>query len=237
MHSVTPLKAPATFNAGDVVFVAVPLVDAKFVQTIRGDQICFPADSTQDADTNVWTWTPTTSDGYQWDKMYRSCNACDDWSEVPANSYQVARASIIYERRIRSVDGDKITFAEPLVQKVSDRYGGAWVFPAGNGESGMLPNEARVIGARAVHVGVEDIEFKSVYNVGEETSDEKHAWNAVTLDNVEDSYVREIRCQHLGFSCVFAMEGAIRITVDDAISVAPVSKISGGRRYARCSCF
>ena len=106
------------------------------------------------------------------------------------------------------------------------------VFPASNGVAGSLPMEARVQGARANHVGVEDLEFKSVYVAGGETSDENHAWTAIGLDNVEDAYIRSIQCRHIGFSCVHARRGAMRVTVDDAESVEPVSLITGGRRYA-----
>jgi len=88
---------------------------------------------------------------------------------------------------------------------------------------------SRASGYRAKHVGVEDIELKSVYVEGKEASDEDHAWTAISLDNVEDAYVRGIRCRHIGFACVDVRDGSIRTTVDEAESVEPVSLITGGQ--------
>ena len=74
--------------------------------------------------------------------------------------------------------------------------------------------------------------MQSEYVEGEETSDEKHAWSAISFDNAEHSWTRSVLCRHLGFSCAHAKAGAIFITVEDLESQAPVSKITGGRRYA-----
>ena len=228
-----PVSDASSFTSGQVVIVAVPVVDQALVSALRMDKICFPGPITGSA-TDGWTWEPLPADEiYQWDSGWRSCNSCP-FSDQPTGAYQIARGSVLYERTVGTVNAatNELTLIEPTVQRVDPRYGGAWVFPTVTGVSGSLPKASRAAGARARHVGVEDLTLRSAYEAGQETSDEKHAWTAISFDNAEHSWARDVRCEHLGYSCVHAKRGAKHITVDGADSVAPVSRIVGGRRYA-----
>lgn len=57
----------------------------------------------------------------------RSCNSCEFHPE-PADSYEAVRQGTIYERTVMYVNTttNTLTFAEPLVQSIRSKFGGAW---------------------------------------------------------------------------------------------------------------
>jgi len=216
------------FKKGDVVMLAVPLVDAKLVEALRMDKICFPGDTTKDPKVG-WTWTRAADWDGQWSVGYAKCNACTQ-AATAASATLAMRGSVTFERTVLQVDAaaKELLFKEPICMKISASFGeddavvacvtahvaacdaapcadvslagGAWVFPTAYGVAGSMPFASRNAGARIKHAGVEDLELKSAYVAGKEDSDEAHAWRGVRIDNAENCFARRLACKHIGAS-------------------------------------
>lgn len=127
-----------------------------------------------------------------------------------ADDYDIA-----HERTIVGVSGDVVTIDIPLVDAMETDYGG-----------GRL--ERLDAGARIDHVGIEDLRLDSDYD-GD--TDEDHAWTAIQLSGVEDSWVRRVTALHFARAAVSVTDASRFVTVEDAAMLDPISEIDGGRRY------
>ena len=124
-----------------------------------------------------------------------------------------------WQARVSAVEGDTLTLDTPVIFALERRYGGARLF--------KVATDTRGRGA-----AVERLRLVSVYEPGKEASDEKHAWNAITMDGLVDSWVREVTALHFAYTCVSVGRSAARVTVQDCAMLDPVSQITGGRRYS-----
>ena len=124
--------------------------------------------------------------------------------------------TVTHERVITAIDGDTITVDIPLVDAITDTYGGGELFVAD-------------MSSRIAEVGVEDLRIVSEYD-GDD--DENHAWNAVELRRATDSWVRRVTVVHLGYAAVSFTAQASFNTVEEVAYLDPVSQVTGGRRYA-----
>ncbi len=86
--------------------------------------------------------------------------------------------------------------------------------------------------ARQGGAAVEHLRLESVYRQGAENSDERHAWNAISVNRIVDSWVRNVTAVHFAYACVATAKSASRITVQDCAMLDPVSRVQGGRRYS-----
>jgi len=123
---------------------------------------------------------------------------------------------LYWDRTILSVDGERITLDAPLTTALDQAYGG------GSISRYQWPG-------RITQVGVENLRCRSTYD-GDNPKDEAHRWMAVTLENARDAWVRQVVFEHFAGSAVAVLETAMRITVEDCKSLAPVSEIGGRRR-------
>lgn len=82
---------------------------------------------------------------------------------------------------------------------------------------------------RIENVGVEELSIESDYNKNN-LKDEDHCWTGISISNAEDCWVSQINFKHLAGSAVIIQPTGSRITVEDCISVAPISEIGGMRR-------
>ncbi len=124
--------------------------------------------------------------------------------------------NLIWDRIVERVDGRTVTVDAPITTALEQRYGGGTI--------------ARVAsGAPVTHIGLEgltlDSEFASVH-------DEEHAWYAVALDRVKDSWVRRVSARHFVSSAVRVGPHGRRITVEACHSEMPVSEAAGYRRQS-----
>jgi hypothetical protein len=83
---------------------------------------------------------------------------------------------------------------------------------------------------RVQNVGIENLSLESTYDTNN-PKDEAHRWMAITMENVEDAWVRQINFKHFAGSAVNLLASSKRITVEDCKSLAPISEIGGQRRY------
>jgi len=124
-----------------------------------------------------------------------------------------------WQARVRESTGDTLSLDTPIICALERKYDVSTV---------------RKITAdgRGRAAAVERLRLLSVYAPGRETSDEAHAWDAIVVNNVVDSWVREVTALHFANSCVTVASAAARITVQDCAMLDPVSQITGGRRYS-----
>ncbi|HMP82255.1 MAG TPA: DUF6298 domain-containing protein, partial [Verrucomicrobiota bacterium] len=79
-------------------------------------------------------------------------------------------------------------------------------------------------------IGIENLTLESTYDPAN-PKDEDHSWCAITMEHTSDSWVRQVTFKHFAGSAVALYETTQRITVQDCISLAPVSEIGGYRRH------
>jgi len=128
-----------------------------------------------------------------------------------AGSYDIE-----HERIITGISGNTITVDVPLVDVIQTKYGGGQIF-----KLNAIP--------RISKCGVENLRIESYYASDD---DDLHAWNAITLKYVEDSWVSGLTAQYFGYSCINASSYARYITVEDCAYIDPKSVLDGGHRYS-----
>ncbi|MFN0254187.1 hypothetical protein [Pedobacter ureilyticus] len=123
---------------------------------------------------------------------------------------------LYFERKITAINGNQITIDNPVVMAMETQYGG--------GEIYKYTFEGRIS-----EIGIENMLLQSAY---QSETDEDHGWDAVWLNRVENAWVANITSKYFGFSCVNLASYSKQITVRNCTSLAPKSKIEGGRRYS-----
>ena len=133
------------------------------------------------------------------------------------------------DRVITAIDGNRITVDAPICCSIDTQWGGGSVV--------KIADPGRI-----QQCGVEDILAISAYNPAVHArlggvvyeSDEKHALDAISLDNCKNCWVRRVVAMHF-YNGVAKMERDAKwVTVEDSRSLDPVSIIVGGRRYPFC---
>jgi hypothetical protein len=131
--------------------------------------------------------------------------------------WKAGELDIRFDRTITAINGNEITIDAPLTTALDTKYGGGFV--SKNEWAGRIQN-----------IGIENLELVSTYDKAN-PKDEAHRWMAITLENVQDAWVRQINFKHFAGSAVNVLETAKRITVEDCQSLQPISEIGGQRRY------
>ena len=124
---------------------------------------------------------------------------------------------LFFHRTITTINKLSITIDAPITTALDSTYGGGSIIPyQWNGKIN--------------HIGIENLTCVSTYDKNN-LKDEAHAWMGISMEAVEDAWVRRINFQHFAGSAVNLLETTQRITVEDCISMAPISEIGGQRRY------
>jgi hypothetical protein len=123
-----------------------------------------------------------------------------------------------WERAIVAIEGNRVTLDAPLTTAIEAALGGAMVYPV------RWPG-------RISNVGIEDMVLESAHDA-DRPLDEDHAWHAATFENVVDGWIRRVECRHFAGGAVAVWETARRVTVEDCLSLVPVSELGGRRRLA-----
>lgn len=122
-----------------------------------------------------------------------------------------------WDREIIRIDGNLIEVDVPITTALDQQYGGATV-------------EKYTWNGRVEQVGIENIQLVSAFDV-DNPKDEDHRWMAITVENAQNVWVRRMQFRHFAGSAVYVQETAGKLTVEDCISLDPVSEIGGQRRY------
>lgn len=124
--------------------------------------------------------------------------------------------NINWDRKITAIHGNELTLDVPITTALDTAYGGGTIavyhWPG-----------------RISQVGIENLRLVSAYDTADK-KDEDHCWMAITLEDVQDAWVRQVVFEHFAGSAVFALSTSRRITVEDCESLEPVSEIGGQRR-------
>ena len=131
--------------------------------------------------------------------------------------WKPGQRELYWDRTIVKITGDELSLDAPLTTALEAKYGGATVI--------KYTWEGRIS-----QVGVEHLKIQSTYDQTNPL-DEYHRWTGISLENVEDAWVRQIVFENFAGSVVNVLESGRRITVEDCKSLAPVSEIGGERRY------
>ena len=119
-----------------------------------------------------------------------------------------------YERVITRIEGNRIFLNAPVTNSFEQQYGGGTVF--------------KYTFPRINRVGIENI--RGVSDFASDT-DENHARTFIEFQAVEHAWARNVTGQHFIYATTHASARSRMITVDDAVSLAPKSIVTGGRRY------
>jgi hypothetical protein len=136
---------------------------------------------------------------------------------ISALGWKPGERDIYFDRKIISINGNTVTLDAPLTTALDTTYGistiASYTWP------GCIQN-----------IGIENLSLESTYDVNN-PKDEAHRWMAITMESVEDAWVRQINFKHFAGSAVNLLETSKRITIEDCKSSSPVSEIGGQRRY------
>ena len=151
-------------------------------------------------------------------KEWISAIGMDDAAGRQPFDWKPGTIDLAWDRAITSIDGRQVTLDAPLTTALEADFGG------GTLSTGTWTG-------RIARVGVENVRCVSEFDPVN-PKDEAHAWMAVTLDDVEDGWVADVTAVHFASSTVQIGRGARAITVQDCISLAPVSELGGYRRHS-----
>ncbi len=136
---------------------------------------------------------------------------------ITALGWKPGERDLFFDRTITKIEGNTVYIDAPVTTALDAAYGGASIY--------FYNSEGRIN-----NCGIENLNCISTYDTTN-PKDENHRWNAIDIENAEDCWVRQISFQHFAGSAVSVLETSKRITVEDCISLAPVSEIGGQRRY------
>jgi hypothetical protein len=136
-----------------------------------------------------------------------------DWRLV----WKPGSRDLIWDRVIKSVEGDLVTVDAPITTAIEKSLGGGRV------ETYSWPG-------RIENVGIENLHCESTFESAN-PKDENHSWFAITIENAQNAWVRQITATHFAGSMVAIYENSKQITVQDCLSLAPVSEEAGYRRH------
>ncbi|MCX6954620.1 MAG: hypothetical protein NTV51_20900 [Verrucomicrobia bacterium] len=147
-------------------------------------------------------------------------------SSAPESTKQWSPFDLRFDRVITAIEGTRLTVDAPIVCAIDRRWGGGAV---------VRYNDA----GRIERCGVESLRAMSVYDekkterVDGETAyvDESHATYLVAFGAVKNAWARKLTTLHFYHGPTSIGGAAKWITVEDCRSLAPVSQITGGRRY------
>jgi hypothetical protein len=138
------------------------------------------------------------------------------WRPESRLNWKPGSRDIVWDRVITAIDGDRVVLDAPLTTALETAHGGGVLETA--------PSTKRI-----AEVGIENLKLVSAHDPSR-PADEDHSWTAISLDNVEDAWVRDVAAEGFAGSMVDVGASARRITVQDVSASAPVSEIGGLRR-------
>lgn len=139
-------------------------------------------------------------------------------ARVDGVGWRPGRCDIRWERTITAIDDDRVTLDAPVTTALDAKCGGAAV--------------ARITkNPRLQEIGVENLTLRSEVT-SDNPLDEEHSWHGVVANDAENLWVRRVRFEGFAGGAVLLREGVRRATVEDCLSLAPVSEIAGYRRQS-----
>lgn len=149
-------------------------------------------------------------------KTWVDALGAEDFGGGEGGGWKPGSRDLVWDRVVTSIDGNLVGVDAPITTALEANFGGA---------------ELRTYSwpGRIQNIGVENIRLASTFDPSN-TNDENHSWMAITMENAQDVWVRQVTFQHFAGSAVAVYETCKRITVEDCSSLTPVSEDGGYRR-------
>ncbi|MEM7366952.1 MAG: T9SS type A sorting domain-containing protein [Bacteroidota bacterium] len=151
--------------------------------------------------------------------LYHPCtqawlDAIDGGGTDNEPNWTLGSQPLVFNRRIVDVEDSMITVDVPFYNHLDRSLAQSYIYTYDR--AGLL-----------TQIGIENLRVDIETAGG---TDEAHAWNAVKMKQVEDSWVRNCTFLHFGLAGV-ATETATRITVENCQALDPVAQVTGARMY------
>ncbi len=140
----------------------------------------------------------------------------NDFGGGEGGGWKRGSRDLVWNRVVTAVSSNSITISAPITTATETNFGGARI------ETYSWPG-------RISNVAVENLRLESAFDASN-PKDENHAWCAITMENTANAWVRQVTFKHFAGSAVAIYESVQQITVEDCLSLAPVSEIGGYRR-------
>ena len=137
--------------------------------------------------------------------------------DVSSLGWKPGEEDIIWYRKITAINGTQINIDAPITTALDQKFGGGYI-------------EKYDWKGRIENVGVENLSLVSTFDATN-PKDENHRWMAITIENTQNAWVRQVNFKHFAGSAVNILATGKCITVEDCKSLEPVSEIGGQRRY------
>jgi hypothetical protein len=147
---------------------------------------------------------------------------------------------INYDREIINIEGNKITVDAPIFTAIETRWGGGELLKYNDTRienvgienlRGISDYNPQVRTTTYSNMDRDDLGKEHQYQGDEYYSDENHYYNFISFTNAKNGWVRNVTALHFAYSAVITGGGAKWITVQDCVSLEPVSVRAGGRRF------
>ena len=142
------------------------------------------------------------------------------WSfggDVSSLGWKPGEENVVWDRKIIAINGSQITIDAPITTALDQKFGGGYI-------------EKYDWKGRIENVGVENLSLVSTFDATN-PKDENHRWMAITIENTQNAWVRQVNFKHFAGSAVNILATGKSITVEDCKSLDPISEIGGQRRY------
>ncbi len=143
-------------------------------------------------------------------------NTFPGWRPETRLHWQPGSRDVEWDRVVTAVEGNRVTIDAPLTTALDRDHGGAVVYRYD------FPG-------RISQVGVENLRLVSAFDAAR-PKDEDHAWCAVSLDRIENGWVRQVTAVHFAGYVINAEADTKWLTVEDCTALDPVSELGGFRR-------
>ena len=142
---------------------------------------------------------------------------CDDFGGgLSYTGWHKGDIDITYDRMVTATDGINIQIDAPLTTTIDPEYGKIFIVKGHNNKE-------------IKECGVENLSLTTEYDAAN-LKDEDHCWDAISIENARDCWVRRTNFAHFAGSAVSLHKHTSRITIEDCIAEEPISEIGGWRR-------
>ncbi|NDV64034.1 DUF6298 domain-containing protein [Bacteroides sp. 224] len=135
---------------------------------------------------------------------------------IGALGWKPGEMDLHWDRTVTQVTGNQVEFDAPITVALDVNYGGGQLVTYQ--WNGRINNS-----------GISNITLLSDYDKNY-PKDEDHCWTGISVENAENCFVQKVNFKHFAGSAVVLQPTASKVTVEDCISLAPVSEIGGMRR-------
>ena len=141
--------------------------------------------------------------------------AVDNGGVATAAPWTAGSIDIQMNKMITAINGNTITIESPITNHLNMSLSQSYIYKVNKATTKSL-------------IGIENLRI-DIQNWTNEALDQNHAWEALEMDDIEDSWVKNVVALHFGQSG-FKTGTATRITFDGCQALLPVATLTGSQR-------